>query len=321
MAVYTEVPAETLAQFLAGYPVGPPVMAKGIAEGVSNSNYLVETDGGGGRQRFILTLYERRVDGESLPYVLALMEHLADAGLPVPRPVKDGSGQTLRSLLGRPASLIAYLPGISVSEPTAAHCAAVGGALAGLHRAAADFPGRRPNPLGAAQWQQSLGNLGSRLDSIEAGLHDLAGRGLAAVSSLAQAGLPAGTIHADLFPDNVLFLGDRVSGLIDFAFACDDSLAYDLAVAHAAWCFSSDGTRFEPGRAEALLAGYAAVRPLFAEEAEALPRLCCGAALRFLLSRAEDWLAAATDRPGLVTHKDPRAFARRLAHYLEGLDG
>ncbi|MFN7175299.1 MAG: homoserine kinase [Thermaurantiacus sp.] len=321
MAVYTEVPAETLASFLADYAVGEPVMAKGIAEGVSNSNYLVETAGDVGRQRFILTLYERRVDAESLPYVLALMEHLADAGLPVPRPVKDRAGDALRTLLGRPASLIAYLPGISVTSPTAGQCFAVGEALARLHCAARGFPGRRANPLGVRQWRRTLEALAGDLDGISPGLGSLAHSAFDVARQAFDRGLPAGTIHADLFPDNVLFLGDTVSGLIDFAFAADDLLAYDLAVAHAAWCFCPDGSVLDPARATALLSGYSSIRPLGDDELAALPHLCCAAALRFLLSRSEDWLAARTEAAGLVTHKDPRAFERRLQHYLAAVRG
>jgi homoserine kinase type II len=321
MAVYTEVPAETLAAFLGGYAVGVPVMAKGIAEGVSNSNYLVETEDETDRHRFILTLYERRVDAGSLPYVLDLMRHLADAGLPVPRPIRDNAGQTLRDLMGRPASLIAYLPGISASEPDARQCFAVGEALARLHLAAGDFPGRRPNPLGARQWLQTLDSFGRRLDDIAPDLETLSRKALDMASKAMAQPLPTGTIHADLFPDNVLFLGETVSGLIDFAFAGDDLLAYDLAVAHAAWCFSKDGSALDPARADALLAGYGSVRPLAAEEAAAFPGLCCGAALRFLLSRSEDWLAARTEAPGLVVHKDPRSFERRLRYYLEQTGG
>ncbi len=315
MAVYTEVSDRALAAFLARYAIGTAVMAKGIAEGVSNSNYLVETEADGARRRFILTLYERRVEEESLPYVLALMQHLADAGLPVPRPVEDVTGATLGQLLARPASLITFLPGVSVAEPGPDHCRAIGAAMARLHLAALSFPGERSNPLGPASWERSLAGLGPRLDALEPGLAAQAADALRLGRSAMAAALPRGTIHADLFPDNVLFLGTCVSGVIDFAFACRDVLAYDLAVAHAAWAFSEDGGTFHPARAEALLAGYHAVRPLDATERAALPGLCCGAALRFLLSRAEDW--AEPDSPALVRRKDPLAFARRTRHYLE----
>lgn len=320
MAVYTEVAAETLAAFLADYPVGPPVMAKGIAEGVSNSNYLVETgpSADGAPRRFILTLYERRVDAASLPYVLDLMTHLADRGLPVPRPVPDRAGRTLKCLLGRPASLIAFLPGVSVSEPTPAHCRAVGEAMARLHLAAESYPGRRANPLGPESWRALLAALDLRLDRIEPGLAGLAAHALDRTAGAGQ-DLPAGIIHADLFPDNVLFLGSSVSGLIDFAFAGEDALAFDLAVAETAWAFSEDGRSFDPARAAALRAGYESVRPLAPNEKAALPRLACGAALRFLLTRAEDWLARTEGGPPLVRPKDPLAFARRLRHYLAAL--
>jgi homoserine kinase type II len=309
MAVYTEVPSEELERFLHGYDAGSLLMAKGIAEGVSNSNFLLETTNG----RFILTLYERRIEEKEIPYFLALMTHLADAGLPVPRPVPDRRGTVLRHLLGKAAALIQFLPGVSVSEPTPDHAHAAGEALARLHLAAADFRPVRANALGVAASRAAAHHLGSRLDSLEAGL---AGRVAASLSRLETRWpdhLPRGTIHADLFPDNVLFLGTRVSGLIDFYFAATDLLAYDFAVLRAAWSFTPDGSRFLAETDAALRLGYENVRPLLDAETAALPLLGEAACLRFLLTRALDWFERPAD--AFVTPKDPLAFARRLAHY------
>lgn len=309
MAVYTEVPAEALETFLARYDVGTLVSAKGIAEGVSNSNFLIETTA----SRFILTLYERRIDLADLPWFIGLMEHLAGSGQPVPRPIRDRHGQALQTLEGRAACLIQYLPGVSVSRPTPAQARAAGAALAQLHLAAASFTAPRANALGPAHWQATAAELAAGLDSIEQGLQGLVHDRLAAVRSAWPAGLPRGTIHADLFPDNVLMLGTRVTGLIDFYFACTDFLAYDLAVLHAAWAFPPDGRAPLAAHSQALFEGYQSIRALSRAERAAFPLLAQGAALRFLLTRAQDWLAPPSD--ALVQRKDPRPFARRLACY------
>ena len=314
MAVYTPVSADDLAAFLGGYDVGEATSFKGIAEGVENSNFLLETSGGSsGAGRFILTLYEKRVAEADLPWFLALMGHLAARGLPVPGPVADRQGRTLQRLNGRPACLIEFLPGVSVTEPAPAAAHAVGVTLGRMHTATADFTAPRANSLGPAAWAPLAARCDGRLGEIDPALPALVGAGLGAAAHWPQA-LPQATIHADLFPDNVLLLDGRVTGLIDFYFACTDSRAYDVAITHAAWCFSHDGRQFFPERATALMAGYAEVIALQPAEMAALPRLAAGAALRFTLTRAYDWLNTPAD--ALVTRKDPMAFARRLEWYL-----
>lgn len=309
MAVYTSVPAEALEQFLARYEIGTLLSAKGIAEGVSNSNFLVETTTG----RFILTLYERRIDLAELSYFIGLMDHLADSGLPVPRPVRDRDGNALQIVEGKAACLIEFLPGVSVSRPSTAQARAAGAALAQMHVAGADFTPVRANGLALPWWRQTASELAPRLDEIAPGLQAKVATRLEAVATSWPTDLPKGTIHADLFPDNVLMLGSRVTGLIDFYFACTDVLAYDLAVLHAAWAFAPDGSAPLPEHEAALFEGYEAVRPLSAAERLAFPVLAQGAALRFLLSRAQDWLAPHSG--ALVQRKDPLPFARRLDHY------
>ncbi len=317
MAVYTHLGAEDLAGLIAEFDVGALRSAKGIAEGVSNSNWLVETSGHDGTgARFILTMYEHRIELADLPFFLGLLDHLAAHGAPVPRTIHDRAGAGFRRVDGKAVALIEYLPGVSVSRPTPAQARAVGGALAQIHLAASDFSLRRANAMGPAEWQRLFAACGADgLGSIDPTLPALVEPQLAEIVARWPADLPVATIHADLFPDNVLMLGDEVTGLIDFYFACTDLAAFDVAVTHAAWCFSEDGARFEPGLSEALLAGYQAVRPLSAEERAALPVLARGAALRFLLSRAWDWLNTPAD--ALVTRKDPLAFARRLAFYAD----
>ena len=317
MAVYTQLGAETLAQIIAGFDVGTLVSAKGIAEGVSNSNWLIETRKGDGEPaRFILTMYEGRTETDDLPFFLGLLDHLAERGCPVPRTIHDVDNQAYRFHDGKALALIEFLPGVSVSEPTPAQAQAVGAALAQTHLAAADFKGSRPNSMGRAAWRSLLDGCGREgLTSIDPNLCDLIENQTRDLEAQWPADLPHSVIHADLFPDNVLMLDDRVTGLIDFYFACTDITAYDVAVTHAAWCFDGDGRSFDPAISAALLRGYQAVRPLSGKERAALPILARGASMRFLATRAYDWLNRPKD--ALVTPKDPLAFARRLRFYAD----
>ena len=309
MAVYTPVPSEALETFLHGYDVGTLLSAKGIAEGVQNSNFLVETTSG----RYFLTLYETAVAADDLPYFLALTAHLADRGLPVPRPIPDRTGTVLQTLQGRPACLIQYLSGISLTEPTPAHCHAAGAALGRLHKASADFAPMRDNDLGPNGWQRLYTACADHFDDIAPGLGAEVARDLTAVTAQWPDQLERATIHADLFPDNVLMRGTTITGLIDFYFACTDVRAYDLAVLHTAWAFSDDGAHHSAERAAALDAGYRETHGLTDAEAAAMPILRRGACLRFLLTRAYDWIN--TPAGALVTRKDPLAYLRRLQHY------
>ena len=305
MAVYTDVAAEDLALFLAGYDIGELLSYKGIAEGVENSNFLVHTS----RGYFILTLYERRVAERDLPFFLALMEHLASRGITCPQPVKNRSGETLGRLAGRPAAMVTFLEGMWIRRPSAQHCAALGEALARLHIAGADFPIRRQNALSVAGWKQLYAASYHRANEVQRDLDGLLARELDVLESEWPKGLPQGVIHADLFPDNVFFLGDKLSGLIDFYFACTDTLVYDVAICLNAWCFEADHS-YNVTKGRALLANYAKTRPLSKAEWEKLPLLSRGAALRFLLTRLVDWLNVP---PGaLVRPKDPLEYLRKL---------
>ncbi len=305
MAVFTPVSADDLTVFLQCYDLGEPTMLKGIAEGVQNSNFLIETT----CRRYFLTLYESRTEIAELPYFLSLMGHLADRGMPVPHPIADRSGTVLQSLNDRQACLIDFAPGVSVTEPSLAECQAAGAAMGGLHHAAVGFTGTRHNDLGPDNWAAMAASCGDRLKEVDAGLPALIDAALAATAAWPRH-LPSANVHTDLFCDNVLFLDGRITGLIDFYFACTEVRAYDYAVTHAAWCFSADGRDYRPDRAAALAAGYAGTHGLSEAEVAALPVLAAGASLRFLLTRAYDWLNTPPD--ALVTRKDPLAFARRL---------
>ncbi len=317
MAVYTQLGAEVLAELIGEFDIGELRMAKGIAEGVSNSNWLIETSGkDGGGSRFILTMYEYRIELDDLPFFLSLLDHLAAKGGAVPRTIHDRAGGLYRMIGDKAVALIEFLPGVSVSQPTAAQARSVGGALAQLHLAATDFAGERANGMDLAEWQRLAAECGPEgLSAIDPGLADLVARELPLLAGQWPQDLPRGVIHADLFTDNVLMLGSKVTGLIDFYFACTDLIAYDVAVTHAAWCFDGEGRNFSPALSAALLAGYEAVRPLSQAERAALPVLARGAALRFTMSRAYDWLNTPAD--ALVVRKDPLAFARRLEFYAD----
>ncbi|HEX2942119.1 MAG TPA: homoserine kinase [Rhodopila sp.] len=313
MAVYTEVTDDALAAFIADYDIGTVVAFRGIAEGVENSNFSLRTTSGD----FILTLYEKRVDPQDLPWFLGLMEHLSQRGLVCPQPVHGRDGVALRQLCGRHAAITTFLPGVWPRRVRQSHCGPVGTALARLHLAGADYAPRRTNALGPQSWRPLLDRCRARADEVQAGLAHALDDALNHILDAWPGNLPVGHIHADLFPDNVFFLGDTLSGLIDFYFAATDLLAYDIAVCLNAWCFEPDFS-FNITKSRALLRAYMQARPLSAEEQAALPVLCQGAAIRFLLTRLYDWLN--TPAGALVTRKDPLEYLRRLRFHLSASD-
>ncbi len=317
MAVYTQLGAEAMAALIATYDVGTLVSAKGIAEGVSNSNWLIETTGRTGTAtRYILTMYEFRIDIAELPYFLTLLDHLAAHGCPVPRTIHNAQGALYTMVGDKAVALIEFLPGVSVSVPTVGQARAAGAELARLHRAASDFPAHRANGMGIAEWHRLAQACGpDGLAAIDPTLAALVAQDLPRIAAAWPTDLPRTVIHADLFPDNVLVLGDRITGLIDFYFACNDIAAYDVAITHLAWCWDTRTGALRDDLSRALLAGYAAERPLSAAERAALPLLAQAAAMRFVLSRAYDWLNTPAD--ALVTRKDPLPLAERLRLYRD----
>lgn len=325
MAVYTQVSDEALAGFLAEYDLGEALAFKGIAEGVENSNYYLETRKG----RFILTLFEKRVNAADLPYFIGLKKHLAAKAFPCPEPVSGKDGAALRTLEGRPAVIVTFLEGLSPRRPNARQCRSLGEGLARMHLALGDFEGHRENSLGPSSWKRMWEGRGADAEAIQPGLEaevNACFERIGAARAFSGA-LPRGTIHADLFPDNAFFLGDTFTGAIDFYFACTDALAYDLAVCLNSWAFeegnATDASRleFNFSKGAALIAGYQSVRRLEAAELEALPALCLGSAMRFFLTRLADWTS--TPAGALVRPKNPLEYAARLAFHrkIESAEG
>ena len=314
MAVYTDITDQELEAFLTDYDVGAALAFKGIAEGVENSNFMLETTAG----RYILTVYERRVNRDDLPFFLGLMQHLAAHGYPSATPIADRSGAILKTLRGKPAALVAFLPGLSVRRPTVAHCREAGEGLAWLHKTAEGFTGRRVNALGHGAWAPMFAGLEADADALKPGLAATIRADLALFAKNWPLDLPRGVIHADYFPDNVFFADGRFVGAIDFYFAAWDDLAFDIGSAVNAWCFEADG-EFNVTQAQAFLDGYERRRPLSQAERAALPLLAHGAALRFFLTRLVDW--SATPAGALVRPKDPLEYERKLAVHREGLPG
>jgi homoserine kinase type II len=302
MAVYTEVSDQELEAFLADYDIGSAVSFKGIAEGVENTNYVLTT----GRGQYMVTLYEKRVDPRDLPFFLGLMDHLAGRGINCPRPIHARDGNALRSLAGKPAAVTSFLQGMWPRRMTVRHCGPVGEALAGFHLGGRDFALKRPNALSVAGWRPLFEGSRRHIDpALE--------RELSAELDFFEASwpteLPSGVIHADMFNDNVFFLHERLSGIIDFYFACNDFLAYDVAICLNAWCFELDNA-FNATKARALLQAYDKGRPLSEKERQALPILARGSALRFMLTRLYDWVH--TPRDALVKRKDPNEYLAKL---------
>jgi homoserine kinase type II len=318
MAVYTHLSNEAIAELLeAHYALGTLDYALGIAQGVSNTNYMIATRADDcTEQRAILTLFEANTRAEDLPFFVALMGHLAARGIACPAPIMRRDGQILSQIAGKPALLVSFLRGKSRSVLQPAHVAQAGALLARMHQAVADFTPTRPNALALEGWQRMAAPLADGFDSIQPGLRALVEEELAALVQHWHGfdALPRGAIHADFFPDNVFFEGEEASGVIDFYYACTDSFAYDLAIAINAWCF--DGRECNLTRARSMLRAYQAVRPLSPAEMQALPWLLRGAAMRFLLTRARDWLAA--DKTAIVTHKDPLEYVAKLRFHQKG---
>ncbi|WP_075654485.1 homoserine kinase [Pseudochrobactrum sp. B5] len=310
MAVYTDINEIELAAYLENYNIGTLLSFKGIAEGVENSNFLLRTTEG----TFILTLYEKRVDRDDLPFFIKLMQHLAVNGIECPQPVVQKNGEAIGELAGRPSAIVTFLEGMWLRKPAAEHCYALGVAMAQMHLAGQSFAMERENSLTLKDWRPLWEKCMADADAVEAGLRVQTEADLAYLEQNWPSDLPRGVIHADLFPDNVFFIGPNLSGIIDFYFACTDMLAYDLAICLNAWCFERDFS-YNLTKGTALLRGYNSVRPLNSAEREALPALCRGAALRFMLTRLYDWINVPAD--SFVTKKDPMEYLRRMRFHRE----
>jgi len=310
VAVYTQVDSDALEAFLSLYNIGSLLSFKGIAEGVENSNYLLHTDAG----TYILTLYEKRVDADDLPFFLGLMNHLAAKGFACPTPVRQLSGTMLGTLAGRPAAIVSFLEGVWLRKPLPRHCAELGAGLASMHVAGSDFEITRPNALSITGWRPLYDACNGRADEAIPGLSQEIEEELSFFEQNWPTNLPSGVIHGDLFPDNVFFIHNKLSGFIDFYFACNDTFVYDIAICLNAWCFERDGA-FNISKARSLLQAYTQVRPLSADELTALPLFARGSALRFLLTRTYDWI----NHPegALVRPKDPRECLKQMRFHKD----
>jgi homoserine kinase type II len=313
MAVYTEVSDDELVDFVSEYEIGSARSCKGIAEGIENSNYLLTTDSG----TYILTIYEKRVNPEELPFFLNLMEHLKEHGIPCPLPIKGRDGQALRTLCGKPAAIVSFLDGMWPRRVKPDHCAQLGSAMARFHTASQGFTSQRRNDLSLSAWQPLFEASADEAESLRTGLVSELEAELNFLQSAWPQELPAGVIHADLFPDNVFFHDGNVSGIIDFYFACNDFFAYEIAICLNAWCFEVD-LSFNVTKAKRLLNAYRKVREFNDVELKALPILARGSAMRFLLTRLYDWLH--TPENALVTRKDPLEYLEKL-RFHQGVSG
>ena len=310
MAVYTDINEDELTEFLNDYSIGALQSYRGIAEGVENSNFMLHTEAG----RFILTLFEKRVKKEELPFYLELMNHLAGKGISCPKPVKRKDGKMIGELVGRPATIVSFLEGVWLRKPNVEHCREVGKGMAEMHLAGLDFPLKRKNSLSIEAWRPLWNLSRGRAEELASGIVKEIDKELDYLESNWPHDLPQGVIHADLFNDNVFFLNDHMSGIIDFYFACTDMLVYDLVIALNAWCFERDYS-YNVTKSEAMLKAYCAVRPLQQNEIDNILVLARGAAIRFFLTRLYDWFN--TPANSLVVKKDPLEYWRKLNFFRD----
>lgn len=310
MAVYTQVSDAHAEDFLTYYNIGILQKLTGIAQGVENTNYFLDTTTG----RYVLTLFEKRVNPLDLPYFLGFCEYLSLQNIPCPQPIKDKQGEIIRQLLGKSATIVSFLKGSWKADPAMSDCAKAGAFFANLHVKQAGFTLNRSNNLSLTGWKSLYDKIKSELHIIKPDLSDHIAQELEVLQENFPYHLPVGHIHADLFPDNVFFEGDDISGVIDFYFSCTDILAYDLAICINAWCFDRD-FRFNTTKAQALLTEYQKIRPLSLEERASLQILSRGAALRFLLTRSHDWIFH--DKNALVHPKNPLEYLEILKYHRD----
>ena len=313
MAVYTHLSDEEIRKFLTEYDIGQLLNFSGIAEGVENSNFLLTTS----RNKYILTLYEKRVDPLDLPFFLKLLSHLASSGLSCPLPVEARDGKALRTLGGKPAAIVTYLQGSWPRQTTLDQCKALGSTMAMMHEFGKSFQGIRTNALTLTAWRPLLDSCRLPEREVYINLYNELNRELNWLEANWPKSLPSGIIHADLFPDNVFFKDDNLSGIIDFYFACNDFLAYDIAVCINAWCFD-ENELFNFKKSSCILSAYNEMRTLSKDEMASLPVLIRGSAIRFLLTRLYDWLNHPED--ALVKPKDPMSYLKKLRFHQQVSD-
>ncbi len=305
MAVYTDVTLKQAQQFLQKFDLSELTNIEQIKDGIENSNFILHTQS----DRYILTLFEKRVLEAELPWFIALLTHLNNKQFPCPKPIPDKTAQTLKQLNQRPATIVSFLPGRCLETNIQDnHCFQVGAMLAKLHVSAADFIPMRTNALGFQSWQDIFNKTAPSIDSIYSGWSAKMQHGLENLLENWPTNLPMGVCHADLFIDNVFFTDNQLTGIIDFYFACNDFWAYDIAITLLDWTYTKSNTEavFHPNLAVQLLKGYQSVRSIEQQEYQALDSLAQGAAMRFLLTRCYDWVN--TPKNALVKPKDPAEY-------------
>lgn len=305
MAVYTNITEEQLEELLNQYSIGCPKALHKITKGIENSNFILETTLG----KYILTIYEKRIDTSDLPFFLQLKQYLAQQQFPCPEPIKTTDDQLIVTVASKPAAIISFLTGKEIFQVRTIHCYEVGKALALLHQQSQGFSMQRANDFGLNRWQIMTESLACNADRLHPGLKDFLLQEMDYLQTNWPTELPTGIIHADLFPDNVFFTNNQFSGMIDFYFACNDLLAFDIAICLNAWCYEPNG-EFNITKSQQLIAGYQQHRPLSSEELAALPILASGAAMRFLLTRLNDWIYPSEN--ALVVPKDPMEYYHKL---------
>jgi|TARA_B110000438_G_scaffold296673_1_gene341736 homoserine kinase type II len=308
MAVYTKLSEEELKNFFSKYNLGKLLNYKEIKEGIENTNYFVQMEKG----KFILTLYEKRVEEKDLPFFISLMRNLFDRNFLSPEPIINKNGNYITEVLNKKAAVVSFLNGQAKKILSPANCYDVGINSAKLHLITKDLTGKRINKLSVDSWRKIYNKVKKDCSKIHPNLTKIIEKNLDKVEKNWPKNIPSGIIHADLFPDNIFFENDQLSGIIDYYFACHDFYAFEIAVCLNALCFEgkNENLSFNITKAKKFIDGYSSIRKLTEEEKESLKILCQGAALRFLLTRVFDYLNLTEG--AIVKIKDPIEYLKRL---------
>ena len=308
MAIYTKLSENNLKEFFLKYNLGKLLNYKGIQEGIENTNYFIQTDKG----KFILTVYEKRTEEKDLPFFMGLMRNLFDANFPSPEPIINKNGNYITEISGKKAAVVSFLEGSAKKNLSPDNCHEVGIQAAKLHVITKNLTGKRENSLSVNSWKKIYKNVQKDCSRIHSNLARIIERNLDEIESNWPKNIPSGIIHADLFPDNIFFKGNNLTGIIDFYFSCYDFYAFEITICLNALCFEGqkENLSFNVTKAKKFIDGYSTIRKLSEEEKKSLKILCQGAAIRFLLTRVFDYLNL--KEGALVKIKDPIEYLKRL---------
>ena len=308
MAVYTKLSKNDLENFFSKYNLGKLINYKEIEEGIENTNYFIKTEKG----QFILTLYEKRVEEKDLPFFIGLMKNLFDKKFPAPEPVINKNGNYISEIKGKKAAVISFLKGRAKNILNPNHCYEVGLYTGKLHLITKDLPGKRNNELSVVSWRKIYNKVKNNCEKIHPNLTKIIEKNLKIIENKWPKKLPSGIIHADLFPDNIFFDNEKLTGIIDYYFSCKDFYAFEIAICLNALCFEgkNENLSFNVTKAKKFIDGYSSIRKLSNEEKDSLKILCQGAAMRFLLTRVFDYLNLTEG--AIVKIKDPLEYLKRL---------